>query len=118
MDYIYGELNIPSKNKSYGGEETDFFNTDISDVYDYTKSITPYFLLSNLVNLLEAVPLKCSNRKYKEKWVRPCSQTLLVGSKVLDIVGEYPTYDYEVDGDVVRITNAPFTIRGGVVFIQ
>lgn len=140
MDYIYGQLNIPHKNKQYEGKGTDFFDTKICDTFSDNKTIAVYFLLNKLIDTLEATPLKCSNRKYKEKWVRPCSQTLLVGSRVLYFRGEYPTYDYTfeqlplrcsyyhncsptllvgsiVDG-VVTVTNAVATLRGGVISIQ
>lgn len=118
MDYIYGQLNIPHKNKLYEGEKTTFFNTKVCDTFGGNKAIAVYFLLNRLIDTLEATPLKCTNRQYEGEYVRPCSPTLLVGSRVLDFRGEYPTYDYESDDGVVTITNAPNTLRGGVVIIQ
>ena len=118
MDYIYGQLNIPHKNKQYEGKGTDFFDTKICDTFSDNKTISVYFLLNKLIDTLEATPLRCTNRQYEGEYVRPCSSTLLVGSRVLDFRGEYPTYEYEVEDGVVTITNAPNTLRGGVVIIQ
>jgi len=112
MDYIYGKLNIQTENKSYDGSTTDFFTTSIYEGdSENVRKIAVYFSLNALINALEATPLKCSNHRY-------CSTTLMVGSKVLDLRGEYPSYDYEVADGVVAITNAPYTLRGGVINIQ
>ena len=118
MDYIYGQLNIPHKNKLYEGEKTDFFNTSVNDTFDGNKEISVYFLLNKLIETLEATPLRCTNREYKGEYVRPCSPTLLVGSRVLDFRGEYPTYEYEVEDGVMTITDTLYSLRGGVVIIQ
>ena len=118
MDYIYGQLNIPHKNKLYEGEKTDFFNTRVCDTFSDDKAISVYFLLNKLIKTLEAIPIRCTDRQYEGEYVRPCSPALLVGSKVLDFRGEHPTYEYEVEDGVMTITNTLYSLRGGVVIIQ
>lgn len=111
MDYIYGQLNIPHKNKLYEGEKTTFFNTKVCDTFSDNKTIAVYFLLNKLIDTLEATPLRCSTHRY-------CSPTLLVGSRVLDFRGEHPTYEYEAEDGVMTITDTLYSLRGGVVIIQ
>ena len=76
MDYIYGELNIPTENVKYSGEETETFNTKVCIASDKLRVVSTYFLINNLLNKLYIDILKCSENTI-------CSDNLIVGTRTI-----------------------------------
>lgn len=82
MDYIYGQLNIPSKIKVYEGKDTDYFRTKICEVLSGQREMSVYLLINELVNSLEIVYIKCSEQSL-------CSNNLIVGTRAIRCKTEY-----------------------------
>lgn len=76
MDYIYGELNIPSKNKKYIGGTTETFETNVCEVSDKLRAVSSKFLINNLLNKLYIDIIRCSENTL-------CSNNLIVGSRTI-----------------------------------
>lgn len=114
MDYIYGQLNIPTENRKYSGKLSKTFDTRVDRKSETERVIRSYFLINDFIKYLKVTGIKCSEQSL-------CSPNTIVGIRVIRYYPPdcpLPGYDYEFDGSNLTLIDAPYIQEGGVVIIQ